>query len=160
MFAETIAARLLNIMSTLIHRDQSGFTIGWQVPDATGRLIDVIHYAESSGTPSLPITSSYHWTQRRGLTEYIGIQWTYLKSSASTIFHSLSTRFLSWHVIPNILYNKQHWARMPGIPTNFKFAYGTPSGTYQTKPQDIMIWHSPNIPPNQSVCGRCYSHAH
>lgn len=53
IYAKTIATRLLDIIPTLIHRDQTGFTKGRQAPDATRRMINLIHHAESTGTPSL-----------------------------------------------------------------------------------------------------------
>lgn len=45
IYAKTIAARLLNIMPTLILGDQSGFTKGRQASDATRRVIDLINHA-------------------------------------------------------------------------------------------------------------------
>lgn len=53
IYAKLIAERLIEILPTLIHPDQSEFTKGRQTSDATRRIINNIHHAESSGTPSL-----------------------------------------------------------------------------------------------------------
>lgn len=52
IYAKIIARRLLELMPDLIHLDQSGFTKGRHAPDATRHMINLIHHAESSGTPS------------------------------------------------------------------------------------------------------------
>lgn len=73
LYSKTIAMRLLDIMPTLIQRDQSGFTKGRQASDATRRLIDVIHYAESTGMPSLLRSLNAE-------KAFEGVHWTYLSS--------------------------------------------------------------------------------
>lgn len=53
IYAKTLANRLIPILPLLVYKDQSGFTKGRQSADATRRLIDLIHSAAQSGTPSL-----------------------------------------------------------------------------------------------------------
>lgn len=74
MYAKTIAVRLLDVMPTLIHRDQTGFAKGRQAPDATRRMINLIHYAESSGTPSLLLSLDAEKSFDR-------VHWSYLNTA-------------------------------------------------------------------------------
>lgn len=59
-------------MPDLIHIDQSGFTKGRQAPDATRRMINLIHYAESSRTPSLLFSLDAE-------KEFDRVPWSYLQ---------------------------------------------------------------------------------
>lgn len=53
IYAKLIAGRLVDLLPSLIHPDQSGFTNGHQTADATRRLINIIHLANKTRTPSL-----------------------------------------------------------------------------------------------------------
>lgn len=53
LYAKILAHRLLPILPTLIILDQAGFTSRRQASDATGRVIDIIHYARSCRISSL-----------------------------------------------------------------------------------------------------------
>lgn len=53
IYTKLIVKKLLNLMPILIYKDQSGFTKGRETSDATRRIINIIHRAESTQTPSL-----------------------------------------------------------------------------------------------------------
>lgn len=53
LYAKIIANRLIDLLPTLIHPDQSGFTKGRQTSDATQRMVNIIHHAEKHEMPSL-----------------------------------------------------------------------------------------------------------
>lgn len=52
-FAKFLVKRLMNIIPTLIKRDQMRFVTGRQASNATRRILKVIHYAERTQIPSL-----------------------------------------------------------------------------------------------------------
>lgn len=53
IYAKLIALQLMDIIHILFHPDQSGFTKGRQSSDTTRRVINIIHLANQSRTPSL-----------------------------------------------------------------------------------------------------------
>lgn len=53
IYAKTLANRLIDILPSLIQMDQTGFTKGHQTSDATRKLINIIHHANTTGAPSL-----------------------------------------------------------------------------------------------------------
>lgn len=56
LYAKLIASHLVNILPTLIHPDQTGFTKNRQTSDTTRRLVNIIHMAEVQQRPSLLLT--------------------------------------------------------------------------------------------------------
>lgn len=87
IYAKTIATRLIQIMPMLIHPDQSGFTKGRQSSDATRRMINIIHQAEITGTPSLLLSldaekafDRVHWTYLHTVLKKFGFQGTILNA--------------------------------------------------------------------------------
>lgn len=53
VYAKLLARRLTDIIPSIIQRDQMGFVRGRQTSDATRRIVNVIHFAEKTRTPSL-----------------------------------------------------------------------------------------------------------
>lgn len=56
LYAKLIDNRLSNLLPKLINQDQVGFVSGRQPTDATRRMINRLHLAESSGRPSQLLT--------------------------------------------------------------------------------------------------------
>ena len=74
IYAKLIATRLIDIMPSLIHPDQSGFTKGRQTCAATRRLINIIHHSNSTGTPSLLLSLDAEKAFDR-------VNWAYLQAT-------------------------------------------------------------------------------
>lgn len=107
--AKLIANRLVDILPSLIHNDQTGFTKGRQSSDTTRRLINIIHMAETTGKPSLllfldaeKVFDRVHWKYLHSVLNKFGFQGTILKaimalytSSSAWVFTSdiMSTPF-------------------------------------------------------------------
>lgn len=71
LYAKVIANRLVDLLPSLIHPDQSRFTKGHQTSDATRRMINIIHHAEWLGMPSLLLSLDAEKAFER-------VQWHYL----------------------------------------------------------------------------------
>lgn len=56
IYAKLIANRIACNLTSLIKQDQVGFVLGWQAPDATRRILNLIHHVETTGEPSLRLT--------------------------------------------------------------------------------------------------------
>lgn len=89
IYAKTIATRLLDIIPTLIHRDQTGFTKGRQAPDATRRMINL--------RPPERLLCSYLWMQRRRSTGSTG---STLKRSSRNLDLKTTSLEPSWQCTP------------------------------------------------------------
>lgn len=79
IYAKIIANRLAQFLPTLVKHDQVGFIPGRQAPDATRRIINLLHAAESSGTPSLLLSldaekafDRIHWGYLRLVLDKFG----------------------------------------------------------------------------------------
>lgn len=79
VYVKIIAFRLMDILPGLVHRDQTGFVSGRQTSDATRRLINIIHFAERTRTPSLLLSldtekalNKIHWAYLRAVLLKVG----------------------------------------------------------------------------------------
>lgn len=72
LYARFIAQRLTPIMPHIIHPDQVGFTLGRQAPDATWKILNVLHFTEKHNISTLFITLDAEKAFDR-------IHWGYLK---------------------------------------------------------------------------------
>lgn len=80
IFAMVIASRLLKCLPSLVHMDQVGFMPDRQAPDATRRVIDLIHQVTHTRTPSLLLYldaekafDRVHWGFLRAVLSKFGI---------------------------------------------------------------------------------------
>lgn len=53
IYAKLLVQRLTPLMPNIIHPDQVGFTLGRQAPDATRKIINLIHLSKSTKTPAI-----------------------------------------------------------------------------------------------------------
>lgn len=97
MYAKTITTRLLNVIPMLIHRDQSGR----QASDAKRRLIDITHYAETRGTPSLLLSldadkafDRIHWRYLQQVLQKFGFKGQILNALLA-LYTTLSAQVFS-----------------------------------------------------------------
>lgn len=72
IFSQVIARRLLPLLPALKHPGQVGFIHGRQAPDATKRLITLIHSLEHQKMPSLLLSLDAE-------KEFYRVHWGYLK---------------------------------------------------------------------------------
>lgn len=87
IYAKLIANRLVDILPSLSHNDQIRFTKGQQSSDAKRRLINIIHMAETTGTPSLLLSlvaekafDRVNWKYLHSILNKFGFQVTILKA--------------------------------------------------------------------------------
>lgn len=79
IYAKLLATRLLDILPSLVQPDQKRFTKGRQAADATRRIINILHHAELTRTPSLLLAidterafNRVHWCYMRLVLDKYG----------------------------------------------------------------------------------------
>lgn len=145
-------------MPDLIYKDQSGFTKGRQAPDATRRMINVIHHAEISGTPSLLLSLNagkafdrVHWSYLRMVLQKFGLRGNILKAIMALYTTPLAQVF-SVDAIPTIPHNKWNMTRLPIIPAHFQSTYGTLGRTHSIESLNLVPNNRQNFPQDKSIC--------
>lgn len=80
LYAKVIAHRRIPLPPTLIHPKQVGFIPGWQAPDATRKLLSLIHSLECKKMPSLLLSldaekmfDRVHWGFLQKVLQKFGI---------------------------------------------------------------------------------------
>lgn len=98
IYAKMIALRLVYVLPILIDPVQSGFTKGRQSSDAKRRLINIIHIARKSQTPSLLLAldaekafDRVHWLYLTQVLEQFGFT-GHLLSAILALYTSPSAR--------------------------------------------------------------------
>lgn len=87
LYAKLIALRLVDILPTLIHPDQTGFTKHRQTSDVTRRMINIIHMAQLHQRPSLLLTldaekafNRIHWLYLAKVLDSFGFKGSILSA--------------------------------------------------------------------------------
>ncbi|KAM8977058.1 2-(3-amino-3-carboxypropyl)histidine synthase subunit 1 [Pelodytes ibericus] len=80
LLAKILSNRLKDILPTLIHRDQVGFTPGREARDNTVKLINLIHYAHTNQKPTLLLSidaekafDRVSWHFMREIIRHVGV---------------------------------------------------------------------------------------
>lgn len=96
VYAKLLVRRRKNIIPTIIQHDQMGFVKGRQTSDATRRIINVIHHAERTRTPSLLLSidtekafDRVHWTYKEMVLTKLGFKGSILKQLMPSILAHL-----------------------------------------------------------------------